>query len=105
MPTEARNGDRKKKVELEQVVSASDPAAGWGGGGHEIYELPLAAIFFMTYLYGSGGGDMAPSAPALDPLLCLIYDPYWNPGKSLSHLIHHLLFQSEHFTHTEILSK
>ena len=29
---------------------------------------PLAAIFFMTYLYRAGG-TMAPSAPPLDPLL------------------------------------
>ena len=86
----------EKKVELEQVVSASDPAAGWGRGARNMKSmwLPLAAIFFMTYLYRAGWGDMAPSAPAVDPLLCLIYDPYWNPGKSLSHLIHHLLFQS-----------
>ena len=25
--------------------------------------LPLAAIFFMTYLYRDGGGEMAPSVP------------------------------------------
>ena len=40
--------------------AASDPAAGWGGGGgsRNMKSMwpPLAAIFFMTYLYRAVGG-------------------------------------------------
>ena len=53
------------------ISRASDPVAGWGGGGPRNMKsmwLPLAAIFFMTYLYRAEGG-MAPSATPLDPLL------------------------------------
>ena len=41
------------------TCTASDPAAGWGGEGARNVKsmwLPLAAIFFMTYLYRAGGG-------------------------------------------------
>ena len=49
---------------------------------------PLAAIFFMTYLYRAGGA-MAPSLPPLDPLLnCLVKHPNGS------------LFQAVYFTAT-----
>ena len=48
-------------------------SGGVGGGPRNMKSMwpPLAAIFFMTYLYRAGGGGMAPSVPPLDPLLLL----------------------------------
>ena len=41
--------------------TASDPAAGWGGARNmKSMWPPLAAIFFMTYLYRAGGGGHGP---------------------------------------------
>ena len=35
-------------------------------------QLPLVAIFFMTFFYRAGGRGMTPSAPTPDPLLKLL---------------------------------
>ena len=46
-------------------ITASDPAAGWGGPRNmKSMRPPLVAIFFMTSFYRTaGGGGMAPLAP------------------------------------------
>ena len=46
---------------------------GGGGGGGKKHEIYVAAfgghLFYDLFVQGWGGGAMAPSAPALDPLL------------------------------------
>ena len=46
------------------LVPASDPAAGWGGGGQETWNL-CDCLWQPSFLWliSTGGGAMAPSAP------------------------------------------
>ena len=59
-----------RHTSLETHKSASDPAAGWGGGKkHEIYVAAFGGhLFYDLFVRGWGGGH-GPLGTRLDPLL------------------------------------
>ena len=82
-PTTPRPHCAKPHHTLTLISIGSSRGVGGGAKSMKAMWPPLAAIFFMTYLYRAGGGGHGPLGTPLDPLLLINHLNHPSP--------HHLL--------------